>query len=436
MAINTNYYNYNASYMPSINSNSTTNTNNSLSNLYNTSQTSYNKSVSYGKNTAAALTSNVQSFLSNAKLSAYDLKLTLNNMLGTSKILSSFNNTAVSSNKDLLNIKSADNKKLPNSLNTNIQIIQTAATQKNKGASLTANKSAIANGFSSGTQSMKLTVGNKSFNIGFSVASGDTNKDVQEKIAESINSKNAGVKAYVEHDSKNNKSSLVVESTDTGIVSDGQVKFELSSMSGNALAKTGIASVSQFARNAVYNIDGGAQITSKTNNVDIGNGITATLKAIGTAEVTLEKDTGTPINDVTDMVKNYNKLLEAAENNKSDRRTNALHTQLVNTAKSYSGALSDIGINVDADGYMSVNEKKLQTASENGNLEKFMTESKGKNYGFAARMQNIADRVDKNPASFATISYQKQADAINLNAYQSMRYSKYESVGLFFQMVL
>ena len=225
MAINTSYYNYNAGYMPSVN---TQNNNSALSGLFNMPLPSFNKGVAYGKNTAAALLPNVQSFLSGAKLSSYELKLTLDSMLGTSKIVSSFSNTAVSSNKDFLNIKSVDNKKLPDTLNTSIQIIQAAAAQKNTGKSLTANKSAISEGFSSGSQSMNLTVGNKSFNIGFSVASGDTNKDVQEKIAEAINSKNAGVKAYVEYDSKNNTSSLVVESTDTGVDSDGQIKFELS----------------------------------------------------------------------------------------------------------------------------------------------------------------------------------------------------------------
>jgi hypothetical protein len=135
------------------------------------------------------------------------------------------------------------------------------------------------------------------------------------------------------------------------------------------------------------------------------------------------------------MVRHFNSLLGAAENNRGDRRTDALRTQLVNTGRAYSGSLARLGIDVSPDGSMRIDETRLRASAENGRLEAFITESQGRNYGFAARLHSIADRVDKNPAAHVTLEYDRRHE-INLNAQQSMRHSRLENVGLFLHMVL
>jgi hypothetical protein len=434
MRVNTNYNNVIPGFTGNTNSANAVNSGGNLANL--TGLPIFNR-VNYGRNTAARLLPNVQDFLSSAKLSSNQLQSSLNSLLGTTKILSSFSSTPVSSNKDLLTVKSFDNNRnLPNSLHTSIQINQAATTQRNRGTALTAGSSAVASGFTSGAQNMRLSVGDRNFNVGFSVNAGDTNRDVQEKIAESINRQNTGVRAHVEHDSKNNTSTLILESQSAGSDYDGQLRFQLHSLTGNALERTGIGTVSRYAQNALYSINGGPELTSRTNDVDIGNGITVTLKASGTAEVTMGKNHDAPIQDIRNMVRHFNDLLAAAEVNRSDRRTNALYNQLMNTSKSYSASLERVGIEVTAAGYLRIDETKLKSAAESGRLETFITENRDRNFGFANRMQRIAGRVDSNPSAHVTIEYEKAMNTIDLNANQSMRFSRLENIGLFLYMVL
>ena len=397
-----------------------------------------NNNLLRGINTAPSLRPDVRTFLENAKLSANRLSSALGNLLGTTRTPSSFSGEAVSSNNNLLSVSSADNRGTPSNLNTRVQIDQVATTQINTGTSLNSGDSAVASGFSAGAQSVGLNVNGRTFAIDFSVSEDDTNEDVQERIAEAINARNAGVAARVEHDAENNTSALIIESTGTGAAAGGEPRFTIDNISGDAFGLLGIDNISQHAQNALYSINGGAQRTSGTNVINVGDGITATLRAPGTAEITVERNHEASLGDIRNMVQSFNSLLAAAENNRSDRRTNALHTQLLNTSRSYSGSLGRLGINVSADGSMQIDEARLTEAAESGRLEAFITESQGRNYGFAARLRNIADRVDRNPAAHVTLAYEDQnSSALNsLSARQRMQFARLDSIGLLLHMVL
>lgn len=438
MAINTNYYNY-ANYASLYANNYSANTykNYSSSSLYDLLP-SNTSSTQYGKNVAKRVSETVQQFISNAKVEAFNLKSSLERLLGSSKQgLSSFKNKAAeSSNKDTLIVKAVDSSNSKNNNAVNVQINKVAASQENRGASLSAKNSAVDTGFSLGFNAIKLSVGNKSYIADFSVSATDTNRDVQKKMADSINSKNAGVKASVVYNAKDDTSSLVLESVATGTDKDGDLKFSLNDIAGNAVEHTGTANVSRYAQNAEYSINGGAVKTSRSNDIDIGNGISVTLKAEGAATVTAVKDTNTAISDIKDMINKFNDLLSTAETNKNDSRTNTLYRQLSDTAKYYASSLSKVGIEVTASGYLKVNESKLQSAAESGNLETFFTGDTGRNYGFANRVASIADKVDKNPTNYTTITYENTAYELNLNQYQLARYASYENTGLLLNMLV
>ena len=439
MKLNTNYYNYNnflyksnaaqssniLDFMPSNNSSS-------INNLFT-------------GNLNRPLTENVQNFISTAKVSAFNLQSALDSLAGNNKTGdSSFNaRTAVSGNNNILTVKSVGLSKSAETLKTTVEVARTASAQINTGQSLSANASAINTGFSQGIQNIRLNTGEKSYAISFNISAGDTNKSVQQKIADSINSKNIDVRASVLYDEKENTSALVLESKSTGTDTDGSLKFTVSDFAGNGVGKTGIDNVSQYARNAVYSIDGGNAVISKTNEVNIGSGIDIVLKSEGTSTITAGKDSNAAIQDIRQMVSQFNKLLEASEKNKDDMRTNSLYRQLTDITRYNRNSLSRAGIDVTSDGYLKIDEANLKKAADNGSLERLFTSNSNQSYGFANRLSNIAGSVDKNTTRYATLSNSSfvvnpaniNINDIYFNSRQLNRYSGYENTGLLLSMM-
>ena len=107
---------------------------------------------------------------------------------------------------------------------------------------------------------------------------------------------------------------------------------------------------------------------------------------------------------VEDFVKNYNDLYSEAAQKLDDPKAQKLASKMVNISKTYSSSLASVGIGFDKDGKMTINKETLNTAAENGKLETFFTQNKGKNYGFTNQLANLADNVSRNTPSFVSSS--------------------------------
>ena len=417
----------------------------------------YSSSAKFGlygnsRNTSKPMPDTVREFISNAKVGAFDLKAALDKLSGNNKEkVSSFDyRSAESSNNDVLTIKSVSSAQTANDSSFTVEVFQLAASQRNTGNSLTADGFARDTGFETGSQSFTLNVEDKAYTINFDVSLTDTNRDVQQKIADSINSKNTDVKASVLYDSKKNTSELILESKVTGAekAESLDVKFTVSNLFKSGLDLLGLDNISQYAQNAMYSVNGGVPLTSPTNDVNVGSGIIAVLKSEGMATATIIKDRDSAIEDVREMARNYNKILEAAEKNRDDDRTNALRRQLLAIVDSSKRELSRVGIEVASNGSLRINENKLREAADNGALERFVASDKSKSNGFINRLSDIADKTDKNTLGYATLSSSsfvandfRVSDFNNnndfyLNSRQVNRFAKYENTGILLNMML
>ena len=308
--------------------------------------------------------------------------------------------TVTSSNTNVMTVNYSGNR--PNNVaSMNVRVDQTAAGQQNEGVSMNANAAYEGN---RGTNTIAIDIGGNTTQISVDVAEGDTNRAVQQKMADAVNSSGINVRATVVTDSETNTSVLRLESTVTG--SDERNSFTVRDVTGDIASRSGINEVSQEGRNAVYSINGGETRTSQSNTVNLGNGVTATFRQSSPDAVTIApgKDASAPRNAIEGMVRNYNNLYSAAAENTSDPRAQNLASRMVSISSTYSRSLSEIGIGFDSSGRMTIDEKRMDQAQESGKLESFFTENSGRNYGFTNQVSRLADNVSRNPASFVSSS--------------------------------
>ena len=372
------------------------------SSIYNILGSSYGQTrVSSFKNNEKKLSVSAQNFVTDAKAQSENLKLSMINLMGRNKTVSVFDRkTAVSSDTDALGIKSFNDPK-KSFTDMSVKINQIATTQKNTGLALNSDNK----NFTAGLNTIEIESGGKKTQVSFTVSLKDDNKTVQQKMADAINSKSAGVTASVVYDPKKNTSVLNIESLTTGEDENGNDRFTIRDLQGDSVVKSGIDNKTQNAQNAVYNVNGGLNIESKTNAVDLGNGVTANLKKASSEDIkiTLGTDKNASVNAVREMVNAYNGLLSAAENNGGDRRTKNLLNELKGIVNTYMPQLKRAGIEITGEGYMKINEKKMDEAADNGALKKLFTgDGNSSSYGFAYRLSKSAEKVNDDPSNFVT----------------------------------
>ena len=347
------------------------------------------------KGTGAIGTEGVQ-YVNSLKSSSKDLTSALKELSGPAFS----NRTITSSDKDAMTVSYSG--KTPSSVpQMSVKIEQIASGQQNEGNRLNA-KDAYEG--AKGINKFAIETGGKKTELSINVASTDTNKDVQQKMADAINKAGVGVKATVATDDKSGASMLKIESEVTG--SSPKNVFTVKDVTGNAAALTGANDVAKAGQDAKYSVDGGPTRTSQSNTVNLGSGVSATLKKASDEPVTVSrgKDVEIAKAQVEKMVKSYNSLFSESAQRVNDPKSQNLASRMVNTSKVYTSSLSNIGIGFDNSGKMTIDSKKLDQAAESGQLEKFFTENSGKNYGFTNQLARLSDNVTKNTSNFVSSS--------------------------------
>jgi len=308
--------------------------------------------------------------------------------------------TVTSSNTDVMTVAFSGNR--PNSVSSmTVNVDQVARGQRNESVSV---RSTDRYEGQSGTNTIAISIGGKTTNISANINSTDSNITAQRKMADAINNAGIGVRATVVTDSETNTSSLRLESVNTG--TDPRNSFTVSDVRGNFAEQTNIRQMTSAGQDAIYRVNGGEAQTSRTNTVNLGNGVTATLRQESNESVTVApgRDQNAARNAINDMVRSYNNLFSAAAENTNDPRAQNLASRLLNTARIYAGSLNEIGINFDNSGRMRIDNERMNQAMQSGRLETFFTENSGRNFGFTNQMGRLADNVSRNPANFVTNS--------------------------------
>ena len=257
-------------------------------------------------------------------------------------------------------------------------------------------------------------------------------EDSLESVRSKINAANAGVSASIIKDSTGAR--LVIRSNDTGVENAMRITAtadtalpvlptdppSLASLVYNpAVPASSKLSQTVEAKNAQATINGLA-VTSKTNTfTDVIDGVTLNVGKVSTSAVQLRigSDTDSMKKAITDFVKAYNDIntylsqqtkfdpdTETAGTLQGDRATLSLQSQLRTALTQASGAsstfrsLSDLGLEVQRSGSITVNDAKLTAALGNlTEVRKAFTNpaSAGAfNTGLAVRMKSLTEAMN------------------------------------------
>ncbi len=271
-----------------------------------------------------------------------------------------------------------------------------------------------------GNYGFSIDIGGQSHDFSINVGAGDTNKSIQQKMADAVNKRGIGINASVEQGDNSRSSRLVFESEGTGTNEAFAVRDTNAPNGREGLASMmNVDEADQQAQNAIYSVNG-TQKTSQSNEVELGGGVRGTLKEAtdDAVRVSYGQDAGAIRGGVEDFVKSYNSMLDSAESNSMSRLSSSLNG-ITNT---YRGTLSNLGIESDASGRLSINSEKLDASIQNGRLEDAFRS--GGSYGIGGRLQNTASQAERNPMAFsntsALMTTYNQNNSFNFNNYSSM----------------
>lgn len=260
-----------------------------------------------------------------------------------------------------------------------------------------------------GTDSLDIAIGSDSFSIDLSTAK--TLSAIRDEINSATD--NPGVTATIINTGAGTQR-LVLTSDESGYEKRLQVTESISSnplnlttINTDQLGNPMLTDLQQQELDAAFTIDG-YDITASSNNVSgVVDGITLNLKQVGSANLTLERNTESIEKSVQSFVDAYNKVVNTvrelrAGDLEADRTTlsvmnqlrNVLNTAPVGLTGSYS-ALSQIGIATDPKvGTLSLNSSDLAEALDSdfqSVAELFAHDDQGVAFRFDALVEGLLD---------------------------------------------
>lgn len=238
-------------------------------------------------------------------------------------------------------------------------------------------------------------------------------------IRDKINNAGAGVVASVVNDVSGAR--LVLRSSQTGLENGFRVQVldddgsdgnatGLSALAYDPSSGTSVMSRPQQAQNSLASINGVA-VESATNTLDkTVEGLSFQLRKVGTTEVQVEPDTDALKKSVDEFVKAYNESIKLLREQtrydpatkqagalQGDRSGAAMLSQLRGMFTGNGGnstvfsRLADVGLDLDTDGLIKVNETKLNAAIAQGpEMQKLFANvdtTTPANQGFAKRFE-------------------------------------------------
>lgn len=269
-------------------------------------------------------------------------------------------------------------------------VSQLAVAQANVGTALT---SSATSSFTAGTNTLRVTQNSTTTDVTFTVGASDTNLTVLTSQAAAINATTGiGVSASVLTDAVAGTSRLVVTSTTTGTTN----AFSLSNVTGTPVTDAGVASATTSAQNASYTQNGTA-LTRETNDFFVGTYANLHVKFLTTTSsavtLTVGTDTAQIESAVASLVEDFNTARSFFAS--AGDAYAGVSDQLDRAAFRLRATLGNVGIDVGADGSLSIDTDRLGTAVAQhlGRVQQALGDASG----FAKNVRLIADQALATP---------------------------------------
>ncbi len=306
-----------------------------------------------------------------------------------------------------------------------ISVEQLAQSQVNTGNYL--RKDAMS--MPSGTYSFDVSVNNTGFEFQFNINPGDTNFDLQNKLARLMNNANIGIRAEVK-EYESDFAALSLESVATGIDLGHATLFEISdnntSKQKGIVNYLGINEISRHPQNASFTLNGDKRI-SYSNHFTIKGKYDITLKGTSPADgpaatIGLKPDTESLAENVHRFIGGYNEFVKAAaEYQNSQPKSNQLIREMSRISGLYHEELGTMGISLGEDGLINVDDTALKAGIEENGVKESLTGIKR----FANAVLNKTNAISLNPMDYVnkTIVAYKNPGKNYAPAYITSQYS-------------
>jgi len=333
---------------------------------------------------------NTARFVTNARPRATLLSNAISNLTAIND-----NRIAVSGNPSTVAIHSFNGRDLAN---TFVRVGQIAVSQRNQGTTMPADEHNTPPG---GTHRFMIEVNGQEHEISFFASTGMSNQEFQNRMASAISNANIGITAAVTTSTIEGElhSQLNLEAVATGAGEDGKPRFTITDISGSAVAFTGVGEIYREGQNARFFVNDGEIQESDSNIIDLGNGLRVRLLEASETPVKITQGPNTQAmqNGIRTMVSHFNSLLETARGNGDDRFTQILIRDLERAARTSNRSLAELGVSVNRNGTLSVDNDRLRESVENGVLERFFGNTNRQSNTFLRRLDRIATNVARNP---------------------------------------
>lgn len=314
--------------------------------------------------------------------------------------------------------------------NYEIEVTALASPQVNLGNFVQKDEMELA----AGEYSFDISVNDMGYEFQFNINEGDTNQDVQKRLARLINNSKIGLNASVE-ESEEGLSALRIESTRVGI--DYAQSTRVFTISDDKTSKTsgvveflGLDYVAREASNAHFIVNG-TEASATSNNFILQNTYEISLNGISenegqTTTIGLKPDTEAFQENISTLIGGYNNFIRSvSEFRDSQEKSNHLIKEMNRITGFYQQEMEKLGISPAKDGTLTLDSEQLTQVIATEEPENALSSLKS----FSQSMLRKSSQISLNPVSYMNKKIVAYKDPTNtfLSPYVTSAYS-----GMFF----
>jgi flagellar hook-associated protein 2 len=430
-ALNTIYNHYLSAYAPGgTTSRYDTHKKSELRNVYNSIVKLNKESPLYLLDTSKES----QNFAVGLKENARQLRNTIASLGGLDEDELLNKKTAYSSNPDLVDAAFIGDIPEDEDIPTyNIEVKKLASGQMNIGNFLPSSKEA---GLPADTYSFDVSVNDLSYEFQYNIHEGETNREIEERLARLVTNADIGLKADIAEDGSGN-SALRLSSASTGVKEGQNVLFHISdentSKQKGSVDYFGLDSVAVSPSNAEFLING-EERSSSGNHFTIEKMFEVQLKGVSSssedsADIGVKADVDSLTENIGDLIDGYNSFVHSTmDYTDSYPKSSRLVTEMNRIAGLYRSEFEKMGVSYDTEGSLSLDKDTLrQTALSDGGQESLDTIR-----NFANAVLKKTGQVTLNPMQYVEktiVAYKNPghnfASPYVTSAYSGMMFNSY-----------
>lgn len=291
------------------------------------------------------------------------------------------------------------NAEVAASASFDLKVQSLASSQVNMGYFLPEGKADI----EPDTYSFDILINDLNYEFQYNINEGETNKDVQNRLARLVNNANIGLNADVVANDEG-ATSLRLTSSATGVPSGGGFQFRISdsntSKRSGSVAYLGIDYTIRPPANAVFTLNG-EQRTSASNSFIVGNQFEVTLHNTSNdgneTHIGLKTDVESLTDNISSLIQGYNSFLQAAGAHVASASGSQRLIQEMNSLSShYGNDLEPAGLHINEDGSIEVNKDQLKEAALDGNSKEAFQGIRN----FTTSLMRKAGQISLNPMQY------------------------------------